>query len=117
MRGIRGREGWADTTIELMHMDITPESRRGPEPLTPETLASWARRQLGLASEIVDNPGGGLLFATQTIGQVKAALRELDEARWLPVVTILDQAEDHAIKREFGEARERLAQAAVRLDS
>jgi hypothetical protein len=39
-------------------------------------VQTWARHQLGVARDILDNPGGGLLFATQTIGQVKAGLAE-----------------------------------------
>ena len=47
-----------------------------------EEIVPWARGQLEIASSILDNPGGGLLFATQTIGQVKAGLRERDQDRW-----------------------------------
>ncbi|HMJ37984.1 MAG TPA: hypothetical protein VK606_00360, partial [Verrucomicrobiae bacterium] len=51
-----------------------------------DSLVGWARRQLEIAREILDNPGGGLLFATQTIGQVRAALTERDPERWEAVV-------------------------------
>src|SRR6266550_2900219 len=37
-----------------------------------EEILAWARGQLNIARSILDNPGGGLLFAPQTIGQVRA---------------------------------------------
>jgi hypothetical protein len=77
-----------------------------------EEIVLWARGQLEIASSILDNPGGGLLFATQTIGQVKAGLRERDSERWDEVVAILDRAEAAAIRREF-EAARRLAGEAI----
>jgi len=66
-----------------------------------ETIVGWAAKQLALAQSILDNPGGGLVSATQTIGQVKAALRERDRARWGNLAAVLDQAEDAAVRREF----------------
>jgi hypothetical protein len=66
-----------------------------------EAIVGWARAQLSIARSILDNPGGGLLFATQTIGQVKSGLQERDSVRWEGVVSILDRAEDAAIRREF----------------
>jgi hypothetical protein len=91
-----------------------PENRALVEVLKPKPLethpgdeiVAWARRQLEIASSILDNPGGGLLFATQTIGQVKAGLHERDAERWEAVVGMLDQAEDAGIRREFTAARE-----------
>jgi hypothetical protein len=80
-----------------------------------DELITWARGQLEIARSIVDNPGGGLLFATQTIGQVKAGLHERDPERWESVVTILDRAEDAAVRREFDTARDRLDEAAKKL--
>jgi hypothetical protein len=80
-------------------------------------LLRWARDQLTLAAEIVDNPGGGLLFATQTIGQVKAALGEANEERWRDVVGILDQAEDSALRRHYERARELISEALAKLDA
>ncbi len=56
-----------------------------------EQVIPWARRQLELAREILDNPGGGLLFAT------------------------LAQAEDLAVHREFDESRRLLAEALQKL--
>jgi hypothetical protein len=70
-----------------------------------DEMVPWARRQLEIARSILDNPGGGLLFATQTIGQVKAGLHERDAERWGAVVATLDRAEDGAVRREFDTAR------------
>jgi hypothetical protein len=70
-----------------------------------EEIVGWARGQLDIARSILDNPGGGLLFATQTVGQVRAGLSERDPERWAHVVAILDQAEDAAVRREFDTAR------------
>ena len=66
-----------------------------------EAIVGWAHKQLTIARSILDNPGGGLLFATQTIGQVKSGLRERDAVRWEMVGSILDQAEDAAVRRDF----------------
>jgi hypothetical protein len=87
--------------------------QKGVEVLRPKVLDThpgdailgWARDQLAIARSILDNPGGGLLFATQTIGQVKAALAERDAVRWEDVVARLDRAEDAAVRREFARAR------------
>ncbi len=85
-----------------------------PKPLDThpgEEIVGWARGQLDIASAILDNPGGGLLFATQTVGQVKAALQERDHGRWEDVVTTLDRVEDAAVHREFGTARRLMGEA------
>jgi hypothetical protein len=82
-----------------------------------EEIVPWARGQLEIASSILDNPGGGLLFASQTIGQVKAGLRERDEERWEDVVATLDGAEDAAIRREFDKARRLVGEAIAKLVS
>jgi len=79
-------------------------------------MLTWARNQLEIADQIVDNPGGGLLFATQSIGQVRSALAEADGVRWREVTELLEQAEDRAVRREFGRARELISQARSRLD-
>jgi hypothetical protein len=73
-----------------------------------DSIVPWARKQLEIAREILDNPGGGLLFATQTIGQVKSGLHERDAARWEDTVALLDRIEDAAVRREFDTARELL---------
>jgi hypothetical protein len=80
-----------------------------------DSLARWARRQLEIARDILDNPGGGLLFATQTIGQVRAALSERDSERWENVVVLLGRAEDAAVRREFDTARHLLDEASGKL--
>lgn len=90
---------------------------RGPKPLDihpGDEIVAWARNQLGIARSILDNPGGGLLFATQTIGQVRAGLHERDANRWEEAVKELDAAEDAGLHREFGDAR-RLLDEALRL--
>ena len=81
---------------------------RGSKPLNThpgDEIVGWARAQLDVARSILDNPGGGLLFATQTIGQVKSGLRERDEERWRDVVDKLDRAEDAGVHRRFEDAR------------
>ena len=82
-----------------------------------EQVIPWARRQLQLAREIVDNPGGGLVFATQTIGQVRADLHERNPERWEEVVAILERAEGLAVHREFDESRRLLDEALEKLPS
>ena len=91
---------------------------RGPKPLDThpgDEIVAWARAQLGVALSILDNPGGGLLFATQTIGQVKAGLRERDEERWREVVEKLDRAEDAVVHRRFADARRLVDEATAAL--
>jgi hypothetical protein len=88
---------------------------KGPLRFGGADMLTWARNQLEIASQIVDNPGGGLLFATQTIGQVKAALAEEGGDRWREVVDLLDGAEDRAVRREYRRARELLDRARERL--
>lgn len=80
-----------------------------------DEIIAWARDQLGIASSILDNPGGGLLFATQTIGQVRSGLHERNATRWEEVVALLDRAEDAAVRREFGGARDLIDQALSKL--
>jgi hypothetical protein len=100
-----------------------PDNKRLVEVLKPkplethpgEEIVRWARGQLEIAGSILDNPGGGLLFATQTIGQVKAGLHERDADRWESVVKLLDQAEDAGVRREFAEARKLIDSAIGRL--
>ena len=86
---------------------------KGPYPA--QDLVAWGRSQLEIARSILDNPGGGLLFATQAIGQVKAALQERDEGRFAEVVEKLDRAEDRGIRREFDAARKLLDEALSKL--
>ncbi len=70
-----------------------------------DEIVAWAREQLGIARSILDNPGGGLLFATQTIGQVRSGLHERNPDRFRAVGEALAGAEDAAVRREFGSAR------------
>jgi hypothetical protein len=80
-----------------------------------DAIVGWARAQLEIARSILDNPGGGLLFATQTIGQVKAGLQERDHERWAEVVRMLDRAEDAAVRREWATTRQLVDDATARL--
>jgi hypothetical protein len=80
-----------------------------------DSVVGWARGQLEIARQILDNPGGGLLFATQTIGQVKSGLHERDATRWEDVVALLDRVEDAAVRREFDTARMLLAEVLTKL--
>ena len=91
---------------------------RSPKPLDThpgDEILVWAREQLAIARGILDNPGGGLLFATQTIGQVKSGLTERDAERWRDVVRVLDSAENAGVHREFAEARKLLDEVASKL--
>jgi hypothetical protein len=78
-------------------------------------LVAWARGQLEIARSIMDNPGGGLLFATQTIGQVSSALHERDPERWENIAAALERAEDAAVHRDFDEASKLLDEAVAKL--
>jgi len=80
-----------------------------------DKIGGWARGQLEIARSILDNPGGGLLFATQTVGQVEAGLRERDAQRWHEVIGLLEQAEDAAVRREFDTARGLIDRAVTKL--
>lgn len=82
-----------------------------------DAIVGWARGQLEVASSILDNPGGGLLFATQTIGQVRSGLRERDAVRWELVVGTLERAEDAAVRREFAVCRRLIDQVLAELRS
>ena len=89
-----------------------------PKPLDVhpgDEIVSWARTQLAIARDILDNPGGGLLFATQTIGQVKSGLTERDAERWRDTVRLLDRAEEAAVHRDFASARALVDEAATKL--
>lgn len=82
-----------------------------------DRIVGWAREQLGIARSILDNPGGGLVFATQTVGQVKAGLKERDDERWDAVIRLLDAVEDAGVRREFAAARKGIDEAIARLSS
>jgi len=82
---------------------------KGPRPYGGADRSTWIRGELTVAAEILDNPGGGLLFATQAIGQVKAALG--GESGWTKLVDLLDRAEDCAVRRQFPQAQMLLSEA------
>jgi hypothetical protein len=89
-----------------------------PKPLDThpgDEIVAWAREQLRIARSILDNPGGGLLFATQTMGQVRSALHERDAERWKETVSTLDRAEAAGVHREWVTARKLLEEAADKL--
>lgn len=91
---------------------------RSPKPLDThpgDEIVAWAREQLAIARSILDNPGGGLLFATQTIGQVRSGLHERDAMRWESVVALLQAAEDAGVRREFATARAKIDEALTKL--
>ncbi len=89
---------------------------KGPARYGGADMLTWVHNQLEIASQIVDNPGGGLLFATQTIGQVRAALAEADADRWQEALALLGVAEDRAVRRDFAGARDLLRQAREKID-
>jgi hypothetical protein len=80
-----------------------------------DEIIGWARAQLGIARSILDNPGGGLLFATQTMGQVRSGLVERDPDRWGELARTLERAEDAAVRREFATARQLVEEAIKKL--
>jgi hypothetical protein len=80
-----------------------------------DEIIDWSRDQLRIARSILDNPGGGLVFATQTIGQVRSGLHERDATRWDEIVALLDRAEDAGVRREFGTARALIDEAVEKL--
>ncbi|HVH63100.1 MAG TPA: hypothetical protein VNA65_05825 [Candidatus Dormibacteraeota bacterium] len=80
-----------------------------------DAIVGWARSQLAIARSILDNPGGGLLFATQTIGQVRSGLQERNRERWQAVASLLERAEDAGVRREFDTARRLIDEASEKL--
>jgi hypothetical protein len=90
---------------------------KGPHDHSGADLPPWASNQLMIAEQIVDNPGGGLLFATTAVGQVKATLAERaarseeERHRWEPVIELLDRVEDDMVRRHFDAARAGLREA------
>lgn len=76
---------------------------------------SFVREQLRLAAEILDNPGGGLVFGYQALGQARARLGENDPDRYRAVVRLLEEAERQAVWRRFERSRELIREAAARL--
>lgn len=79
-------------------------------------IAASMRTQLAIASQILDNPGGGLLFATQAMGQVNATLRSDDPKRWKNTLAVIGRAEAATLRRDFETARLLLREAIADLD-
>lgn len=87
-----------------------------PENLTGSTLRlNWAVENLEIALAILDNPGGGLVFGYQALGQVRAHLSEADGERWKPVMASLEEAERQAVWRNFTRSRELVVEALTRV--
>jgi len=84
---------------------------KGPALYGGVDMLTWVHNQLEIAGQIVDNPGGGLLFATQTMGQVRSSLEEADGVRWRDAIELLEQAEERAVHRDFHRARELIGEA------
>ncbi|MGH7883200.1 MAG: hypothetical protein ACREN8_09915 [Candidatus Dormibacteraceae bacterium] len=89
------------------------------EAIKPQVIPQeWMRCHIELARSVLDNPGGGLLAATQAIGQVRAALAEQSlsrtPSRQLP--ELLAQAEEFIVTRQFGPAQELLSQVLQEID-
>ena len=75
----------------------------------------WVREQLAIALDILDNPGGGLVFGYQALGQARAHLAETDPERWEDAIAELQEAERQALWRNYGRARELIREALGRL--
>jgi hypothetical protein len=80
-----------------------------------DTRLPWVREQLQIALEILDNPGGGLVFGYQALGQARAQLAESDPDRWEEPIRLLEQAEQQAVWRNFEQARELIRAALKKL--
>jgi len=50
------------------------------------------------------------------MGQVRAALAEADADRWQRAISLLEAAEDRAVRRDFDGARDLLTQALEQID-
>ena len=76
---------------------------------------TWIREQLRIAAEILDNPGGGLVFGYQALGQAQAHLAEADADYYREPIRLLAEAERQAVWRNFAGARELIAKAEKKL--
>lgn len=83
-------------------------AERGTE---ADAQTAAVREQLAIAIEILDNPGGGLVFGYQALGQARSRLAELDADRFHAVIHQLDEAERQAIWRNFARAQEIISEA------
>ena len=79
------------------------------------TRLPLVREQLKIALEILDNPGGGLVFGYQALGQARAHLAESDPEHWVDPIRILEEAERQAVWRNFDQARELIREALKKL--
>jgi hypothetical protein len=75
----------------------------------------WVRDQLKIALEILDNPGGGLVFGYQALGQARAHLAETEPERWETVIRELEEAERQALWRNFSRAQALIREAQSKL--
>jgi hypothetical protein len=80
-----------------------------------ETNLRRVREQLQIAQEILDNPGGGLVFGYQALGQAHALLAETEPERWEEPIRLLAEAEQQAVWRNFEQARELIRKALKKL--
>ncbi len=79
------------------------------------TQLTGVRDQLRIAIDILDNPGGGLLFGYQALGQARAHLEATAPERWEEAIKDLAEAERQALWRNFGRARELIRAALAKL--
>ncbi|HVD00356.1 MAG TPA: hypothetical protein VNG93_04310 [Candidatus Dormibacteraeota bacterium] len=75
----------------------------------------WVREQLRIALDILDNPGGGLVFGYQALGQARAHLAETEPERWEGAIDDLEGAERQALWRNYGRAHDLIQQALSKL--
>lgn len=79
------------------------------------TRLTGVRDQLQVALDILDNPGGGLVFGYQALGQARAHLEATAPERWEEAIKDLAEAERQALWRNFGRARELIRAALAKL--
>ena len=91
------------------------DSRMAEHLTGAETDLPRVREQLKIATEILDNPGGGLVFGYQALGQARALLAESDPERWEEPIRLLAEAEQQAVWRNFARARELIGKALKKL--
>jgi hypothetical protein len=75
----------------------------------------WVREQLRIALDILDNPGGGLVFGYQALGQARTHLAETEPDRWEDAIAALEEAERQALWRNYDRARDLIREALVKL--
>ena len=79
------------------------------------TRLTGVRDQLLVAIDILDNPGGGLVFGYQALGQARAHLEATAPERWEEAIEDLAEAERQALWRNFERARELIRSALQKL--